>query len=179
MIRLAVSGCVLLCLALVVGCADSKKDSVGPESSGSADSTPKVGSIGKGNGGAEKAAKSEDPDDAASVTALADLEAKLKKDGDGFVTEVNFRGLDVDDTALTHLAGLPHLKSLVLQDTEITDAGLETVGKISAATGVGTLSRPWMRIPPPRAFGCRERPNSAQGGLERARGGGMRSRGRV
>ena len=36
-----------------------------------------------------------------------------------------------------------------------------------------------MRTPSPRVFGCRERPNSAQGWLERARGGGMRSRGRV
>ena len=45
-----------------------------------------------------------DPDDAAAVEALEAAATSLKRDGDGFVTEVNFRGTTIDDGPLQHLA---------------------------------------------------------------------------
>lgn len=77
-----------------------------------------------------------DPDDAASVSALEESGAKLKKDGDGFVIEVDFRGTSVGDSALEPLAGLHRLRSVLLNETAVTDPGMTTLGKISTLQNV-------------------------------------------
>ena len=70
-------------------------------------------------------------DDAAAVEALEAAATSLKRDGNGFVTEVNFRGTTIDDAPLQHLAGLPKLTSVLLNETAITDDGLATLGKLN------------------------------------------------
>lgn len=70
-------------------------------------------------------------DDAQAVAALQALQAVLKRDGEGSVTEVDLRETTIDDAALTHLAGLRRLRSVTLAGTGVTDAGLETLGTIS------------------------------------------------
>ncbi|MEO2022421.1 MAG: hypothetical protein ABGX05_11425, partial [Pirellulaceae bacterium] len=72
-----------------------------------------------------------DLDDAAAVKALEAVATSLKRDGDGFVIEVNFRGTTIDDGPLQHLLGLQRLGSVLLNETSITDDGLTTLGKIS------------------------------------------------
>ncbi|MCA9267171.1 MAG: hypothetical protein KDA41_01810, partial [Planctomycetales bacterium] len=69
-------------------------------------------------------------DDAAAVAALEALSAKLARDDGGHVIEVNFRDLQIDDAALAHLAGLPQLRSVLLNKTAVTDQGLATLGQI-------------------------------------------------
>jgi len=75
-------------------------------------------------------------DDPSAVTALKELATSLKHDSDGYVVEVNFRKTTIDNSALVHLAGLWRLKSLLLNETAIDDAGLETIGKIGTLTNL-------------------------------------------
>lgn len=77
-----------------------------------------------------------EPDDDASIAGLEEVGAKLKKDGDGLVIEADFRGLTIDDSALEHLAGLRRVKSVLLNETGVTDAGMATVGKIATLQNV-------------------------------------------
>jgi hypothetical protein len=77
-----------------------------------------------------------EPDDAGSVSALEEAGAKLKKDGDGLVIEVDFRGTTVGDSALEHLAGLRRVRSVLLNETGVTDAGMATVGKVATLQNV-------------------------------------------
>ncbi|MFT4557662.1 MAG: hypothetical protein ACI92S_003034 [Planctomycetaceae bacterium] len=77
-----------------------------------------------------------EPDDAGSVSALEEAGAKLKKDGDGLVIEVDFRGTTVGDAALENLAGLRRVRSVLLNETAVTDAGMATVGKVTTLQNV-------------------------------------------
>ena len=70
-------------------------------------------------------------DEPAAVEALSKVATELKRDGEGFVIEVNFRGAEIDDSAPAHLSGLKRVRSVLLNDTAVTDAGLEPIGKIS------------------------------------------------
>ena len=84
-------------LALIAGCKPTATPTgTAPDDTGNSETvtTPEVPA---------------DPDDAASVSALEESGAKLKKDGDGFVIEVDFRGTSVGDSALEPLATKPRL----------------------------------------------------------------------
>jgi len=69
-------------------------------------------------------------DDAQAVAALEALTKGLKRDGEGCVIEVDFRGATIDDGALAHLSGLQRVRSVVLAETGITDTGLKTLGAV-------------------------------------------------
>ncbi|MCH2124142.1 MAG: hypothetical protein MK165_05085 [Pirellulaceae bacterium] len=71
-------------------------------------------------------------DDTASLMALEKCGATMRRDGDGFVTEVNFRGLTIDDSILTHLPSLPKLQSVLLNETAISDEGLVGISGLTA-----------------------------------------------
>lgn len=75
-------------------------------------------------------------DDAAAVKALQGLAKELKRDGNGNVVEVNFRETEIDDSALEHLAGLPRLRSVLLNKMAVTDAGLAMLGKIETLENI-------------------------------------------
>ena len=65
------------------------------------------------------------------VDRLKQVAANVKLDGDGFVSEVDFRGTILDDDGVLQLAGLDRLQSLLLNDTIITDASLIFVGRLN------------------------------------------------
>lgn len=67
----------------------------------------------------------------ADTTALEEAGAKLKRDGDGLVIEVDFRGTMVDSGLIEHAALLPRLRSLILIESGVTDEQLKVVGHIS------------------------------------------------
>ncbi len=71
------------------------------------------------------------PDDAAAIAALEKLGARLKRGGDGRVTEVNLRGVELTDEDLAPLVSLTNLQSVLLNDTAITDGGLPPVGAVT------------------------------------------------
>lgn len=77
-----------------------------------------------------------EPDNADSVSALEEAGAKLRKDGDGLIIEADFRGLTIGDSALEHLAGLRRVRSVLLNETGVTDAGMATVGKVATLQNV-------------------------------------------
>lgn len=66
----------------------------------------------------------------------------VKRDGDGHVIEVSFRGTEADDAALAPLAALPKLRSVLLNDTKITDAGFKTLGSISTLQNIDARGCP-------------------------------------
>ena len=77
------------------------------------------------------------PDDSVSVTTLEMLGAKFKRGGDGRVTEVNLRGVELTDADLAPLPLLANLQSVLLNETAVTDEGLKTLGFFCA--GVATV----------------------------------------
>ena len=66
-------------------------------------------------------------DDAEVVAALVAIGAKTKTNGDGLIIEVNLRETEATDDTLKVVAGLKNVKSLLLNDLNITDAGLEAL----------------------------------------------------
>ena len=70
-------------------------------------------------------------DDVQAVEALGGLTKGLKRDGEGCVTEVDFRGAAIDDGALAHLSGLRRVRSVTLAETGVTDAAVATLGSIA------------------------------------------------
>ena len=70
-------------------------------------------------------------DDADAVAALEAAGAKLTKDRDGLVVEVDFVGSNAGDNPLEHLAGLQAVRKLRLNETGVTDAGMVLVAKAS------------------------------------------------
>jgi Leucine-rich repeat (LRR) protein len=70
-------------------------------------------------------------DDPAAVEALAALGAKTKTDDDGLIIDVNLRETDATDETLKTIAALTRVKSLLLNDLEITDAGLAALKDVS------------------------------------------------
>lgn len=85
---------------------------------------------------AQNAKPAATPDDAAIVDAIEAIGAKLKRDGNGNITTVDFRGTEVGDDDLKSLAGLKKLSSLQLNDTAITDAALAHVGTLTTLTNL-------------------------------------------
>lgn len=77
-----------------------------------------------------------EPDSADSIAALKEAGAKLKLDGDGLVIEADFRGTSIGDSALESLVGLKRVRSVLLNETAVTDAGMATVGKVSTLQNV-------------------------------------------
>ncbi|MEW4486838.1 hypothetical protein AB1L42_02085 [Thalassoglobus sp. JC818] len=69
-------------------------------------------------------------DDENMVQAIRRAAANVKVNSDGVVTEVDYRGKKINDEYLLILPRLSGLQSVLLNETEITDAGLETLGKI-------------------------------------------------
>ena len=90
---------MLMGLGLLVGCNSSTENP----------NTPATGSTDK-TGGAQQGTPTVDPDDAAAVKALEAVATSLKRDGEGFVSEVNFRGTTIDDGPLQHLSGTPAIR---------------------------------------------------------------------
>ena len=76
------------------------------------------------------------PDDALTVDALQVLEAKLKTNSDGQITEVSLIGCSATDDDLQQLSQLSKLTSVRLNETQITDAGMETIGLLSNLTNL-------------------------------------------
>ena len=75
--------------------------------------------------------KEPEADSADAISALEALGATLRRDGDGGVIEVSFRGTSAGDEAMKHLAGLPKLRAVLLNDTAISDAGLAAIGAVA------------------------------------------------
>jgi Leucine-rich repeat (LRR) protein len=67
------------------------------------------------------------PDDSSAVEALTAVGAKTKKNDGGLIIEVNLRDTDANDETLKAIVPLKHVRSLLLNDLEITDAGLEAL----------------------------------------------------
>lgn len=96
-----------------------------------------VGCNNQGSTVATKGSTANKPqDDPASVEAIEKLGGKIKKDGNGLVTEVDFRGTEVADGDLGALAGLKNLRSLKLSETKITDAGMPAVTELKSLTNL-------------------------------------------
>ena len=74
----------------------------------------------------------EPADDAAAVTAIEKIATEVKQDGNGVVTEVNFRETKIGDDDLALLKDLRRPTSLLLNDTQVTDEGLKVVGEIES-----------------------------------------------
>ncbi len=70
-------------------------------------------------------------DDPEAVQAIAQLTDKIRRDGDGRIIEVDFRGNTIDGTATGWLPKLPRLRSVLLAGTAIADDDLRAVGEIS------------------------------------------------
>jgi len=133
---LKISLLLLTCL-ICVGCAPETSPGPGGNPLPPADSTVKQDAD---QPEAEKPAPT--PDDAALLKTIIDsavLEASeaieaaatsVKKDGDGFITEVNFRGSSVADVDLDKLTWLTRLQSVLLNDAKISDDGLKPLGEI-------------------------------------------------
>ena len=94
---------LLLCLLLLPGCGGGGATDGGDDGAVTADDGETPGETTGETNPAE-------PDDPEAVEALESLEAKIKRDGQGFVEEVDFRGVAIDDEALSHLPGLKRVR---------------------------------------------------------------------
>lgn len=72
-----------------------------------------------------------EPDDSAAVDALKKAATSMRQHKNGLILEVNFRGAEVTDETMQHLLGLRRVESVLLNETAITDAGLEPIGKLT------------------------------------------------
>ena len=70
-------------------------------------------------------------DDLDLVAEIEAVATSIKKDSEGFVTEVNYRDSEVTDDKLIKLTELKNLHAVLLNDANISDAGLEPIGSIS------------------------------------------------
>ena len=70
-------------------------------------------------------------DDPEKLAALEQVAAEIKTNGNGQVIEVSFRGVQVTDKDLAQLDGLPHLRSLLLNDSGIKEESLAAVGTLT------------------------------------------------
>ncbi|MDP7303490.1 MAG: hypothetical protein QGG09_10335, partial [Pirellulaceae bacterium] len=114
---------ILASLISLIGCS-------GPKPSSSDTGTGPTGSTSISDPAA--ADRTDVADDAAVVAAFEAMATDIVLNSDGQVTEVSFRGAEIDDSLLSYLSGLPRLQSLLLNDTAITDAGLKLVGKLTS-----------------------------------------------
>ena len=110
------TACLLLAVVIfTVGCtrkaAEPTKDSPTPPSKAASIDTP--------------------ADDADAVKAIEAITDKVRRDGDGRIIEVDFRGQTIDDSIVLELPKLPRLRSVLLSGTGITDEALKSLGNIS------------------------------------------------
>ena len=70
-------------------------------------------------------------DDPASVAALQQLGAKIKRDKNNNVAEVNFRDVEVANDDLQWLSGLPNIRGVLLTERNIDDDGLAMLGRLA------------------------------------------------
>lgn len=91
-------------------------------------SAPSVGSTGTDDPYPEL--KPADPPEA--IAALTAMGATFRINSGGLVTEVNLRGSEATDDALTHVAVLPAVTSVLLNDLPITDKGLSLLASTEA-----------------------------------------------
>lgn len=70
------------------------------------------------------------PDDSSAVEALKAIAAKIKRNHDGLIIEVNLRGTNANNATLKSILPLKHVQSLLLNDLEITDGGLEVLKNV-------------------------------------------------
>ena len=68
----------------------------------------------------------DNPETVASIEATA---AKVEKDAEGFITQIDFRKQQIDPEALNKLPELTRLQSLLLNESNINDEGLKPVGQ--------------------------------------------------
>ena len=78
---------------------------------------------------AEKTAP--EPDDAAAVQAIADAGGTTKTNSDGQIVEVNLRDSMATDQTMADIRPLKHVRSLLLNDLEISDAGLAALADVA------------------------------------------------
>jgi hypothetical protein len=95
-------------------------------------STPDDPSVGEQDGPPAELPEVPPVDETANVAALEKSATELKKNGRGNVIEVSFRGTSIGDAELDPLIGLPELRSVLLNDTAITDDGLKLLGQLAA-----------------------------------------------
>ncbi|MFG0256097.1 MAG: hypothetical protein ACF787_13545, partial [Rhodopirellula sp. JB053] len=112
---------VLLTLA-IVGCSSRTPDSeaspnAGDATSGAPDETT-----------SEKVAAPLPTDPSDAVAAIEAVTTKMRRDGNGLIIEVDFRGTEVTDAALEPLSQLPRLRSVLLGGTTISDDSLKPIG---------------------------------------------------
>jgi len=75
-------------------------------------------------------AKAQTADDPVVVAAISKIARDVSIDGNGVVTQIDFRGTDIGNDDLEQLKKLKKLGSLLLNDTQVNDDGLKTVGEI-------------------------------------------------
>lgn len=114
---------LVFCLALIVGCAEKGevKPTASPDSEKATETT-------------QEAPKSSVPEsELKAAESLKTAGAKLKLDKEGYVIEVNLRGTLIDDAKdLQGITGLTRLRSLLFNQTPITAAELELIGKVAS-----------------------------------------------
>ncbi len=64
-------------------------------------------------------------DDPAALAEIEAAGARLKRDSEGFVVDIDLRGTTATDATLSRLTGIRRLRSLHLDDLPISDAGVE------------------------------------------------------
>ena len=70
-------------------------------------------------------------DDEACLKQIEETGAKVKKDGNGNVVNIDFRSTEVSDETLKALSGVKQLTHLDLRDCAITDEGVASLGTLS------------------------------------------------
>ncbi len=71
-----------------------------------------------------------------AIKAIESLNPKIRRDGNGAVIEVDFRGTKVTDSQLEPVQHLSRLRSLLLAGTSVTDKGLGWVKKVSTLEAI-------------------------------------------
>jgi len=66
-------------------------------------------------------------DDPTALDVLTAVGAQTKLNNDGCIIEVNLRGTNANDATLAAISSLKHVRSLRLNDLDITDTGLEAL----------------------------------------------------
>ncbi len=92
---------------------------------------------GCGGATADKAARPKAtvvPDDAAALEALSS--AKLNKNAQGLVSEVDFRGASVDADMLSNLAKLKGVRSVLLNGVDVKNADIDIIGQLTTVTNL-------------------------------------------
>lgn len=119
-------------LALIIfGCAQQEEP---PASLGEANQTEETAPSVSSNETQKEAVESASTtptDDQELVAKIEQVATAIKKNSNGVVTEINYRGSEVTDEHLGLLPGLIGLESLLLNEAKISDAALIPIGEIN------------------------------------------------